>query len=97
MDLVELRAYRQCAGEDRREPGTPAGIGHSLNDPVKPQALDPTITWWRCRPPIRPPSIPTRCRWCEIEPIEASTMATNRAYRDLPEIKGTVWKNYMPA
>lgn len=77
------------------EPTPPAGVGHSLNDGAKPQALDPQFA------PLalsvaNPPAIdPDPMQVVRQVPIEASTMATNRVYWALPEIKGTVWENYM--
>lgn len=77
------------------EPPTPAGIGHSLNDPTRPQALEPQFA-----PPAisaaNPPQVdPEPFQVVRQQPIVASTMATNRAYWALPGIKGTVWENYM--
>lgn len=77
------------------EPGIPPGIGHSLNDSAKPQALEPPFA-----PPAvsaaNPPSVdPDPNQVVREQQIVPSTMATNRAYWALPEIKGTVWENYM--
>ncbi len=77
------------------EPKPPAGVPLSFNDPAKPQKLDPT----KAPPPISPtnppqPS-PAAMQVVRKQKILDDTMKMNQAYWDLPEIKGTVWQNYM--
>jgi len=77
------------------EPAPPAGISRSLNDAARPQALDPGVAPLALSA-ANPPAIdPDPMQVVRQMPIEASTMQTNRAYWALPEIKGTVWENYM--
>jgi hypothetical protein len=77
------------------EPKPPGGVPLSFNDSQKPQALDP---------PRRPPAIsptnppvvnPNPMQDVRLQNILDDTMKMNRAYWELPAIKGTVWQNYM--
>lgn len=77
------------------EPATPAGIGHSLNNPALPQALDPPFAPLALSAANPPDPDPDPMQVVRLRPIAPSTMQTNRAYWALPEIKGTVWENYM--
>jgi hypothetical protein len=77
------------------EPKPPAGVPFAFNDPGQPQALNPT------RPPpaistANPPlADPAPMQDVRKQAILPETMAMNQAYWDLPQIKGTVWQNYM--
>ncbi len=77
------------------EPKPPSGVPLSFNDPNKPQTLDPA----RMPPPVSatnpPVANPAPMQVVRKQKILDDTMAMNRAYWDLPEIKGTVWQNYM--
>jgi hypothetical protein len=81
------------------EPKPPSGVPFSFNDPSKPQTLDPR----RPPPPISPTNQPVAnptpmqvVRLQKIGPTpDDDTMKMNQAYWNLPEIKGTVWENYM--
>jgi hypothetical protein len=78
-----------------KEPAPPPGIPFSFNDPAKPQALDPPS-----RPPPVSPANPPKADPDPMQvirklPILPSTMKTNQAYWALPEIRDTVWRNYM--
>jgi hypothetical protein len=78
------------------EPKPPAGVPFSFNDPHQPQ--DGLIP--RKRPPAispnnTPKDDPTPMQVIRMQAINEETMDTNRLYWDLPEIKGTVWQNYM--
>ena len=77
------------------EPKPPAGIPLSFNDPNKPQALDP-----RQRPPAISPTnpplaSPTAMQVIRKQALSPASMSMNNIYWNLPEIKGTVWQNYM--
>jgi hypothetical protein len=77
------------------EPKPPSGVPLSFNDPSKPQSLDPK----RSPPPISPTNPPVvnppPMQVVRQQKISDETIAMNRAYWALPEIKGTVWENYM--
>jgi hypothetical protein len=77
------------------EPKPPSGVPLSLNDPSKPQVLNPR----RAPPPISPSNPPlanpTPMQVVRQQQINTETMTMNQAYWNLPEIKGTVWQNYM--
>ncbi len=77
------------------EPTPPAGVPFSFNDPSQPQSLNPA----RRPSPISstnpPVASPTPMQVVRKLKIVDSTMTTNEAYWALPEIKGTVWENYM--
>jgi hypothetical protein len=77
------------------EPKPPAGIPLSFNNPSQPQTLTPP----RAPPPISstnpPVATPTAMQVVRKQKIQPDTMNTNAAYWNLPQIKGTVWQNYM--
>jgi hypothetical protein len=78
-----------------REPKPPAGVSFSFNDPAKPATLSPAK-----RPPAispaNPPVLnPAPMQIIRQQPIRNETMDTNVKYWNLPQIKGTVWENYM--
>lgn len=77
------------------EPAPPVGVMHSFNNPAQTQALTP---------PNRPPAIsptnpplasPVAMQVIRKQPITPEAMQINATYWNLPEIKGTVWQNYM--
>ena len=77
------------------EPKPPSDVPLSFNDINKPQTLDPA----RMPPPVSttnpPVANPAPMQVVRKQKILDDTMAMNRAYWELPEIKGTVWQNYM--
>lgn len=85
---------------DAREPDAiVAGAPYSFNDPAKGQKdvappADSPPAW-----PVdagNPPRVdPEPMQVIRKHAINAQTMAMNRAYWALPEIRGTVWANYM--
>lgn len=79
------------------EPKPPSGVPFSFNEPTKPQVLDPPQR--RPPPPISPTNPPVAnpipMQVVRQQQILPETMAMNQAYWNLPEIKGTVWQNYM--
>jgi hypothetical protein len=77
------------------EPSPPAGVPFSFNDPTQPQVLDPQQRPPSISPANKPVVDPKPMQVVRRLPIEPSTMATNFAYWNLPEIKDTVWRNYM--
>ena len=87
------------AGEAREPDALAAGAPYSYNDPAKPQAaVEPPENSPLAQPvslanPPDPDPAPTQA--IRKHPIRPEIMATNRAYWALPEIKGTVWANYM--
>lgn len=80
---------------DAQEPSPPPGIPFSFNDPAKPQALDPPDPPPPISPTNPPGTSPDPMQVIREQAIRESTMRTNRAYWDLPEIRDTVWRNYM--
>jgi hypothetical protein len=79
------------------EPKPPAGMPLSFNDPSKPQALDPPRAQ-RPRPlsPANPPlANPTAMQVIREQALSDASMTMNNTYWNLPQIKGTVWQNYM--
>ena len=85
-----------AAGEpDARQAGAP----YSYFDASKPDlGLSPTFGLPDTLPVSmdHPPKIdPKPMQVVRRHPIHAETMAMNRAYWALPEIKGTVWEHYM--
>lgn len=75
---------------------TPVSTGpYTLNDPAKPQVLNPKKGGKpidKCNPPAANPVPPQVVR---EQAIAKSTQDTNNAYRNLAGVKGTVWENYM--
>lgn len=87
------------AGEAREPDASAAGVPYSYFN-----ALKPTVGLWpRFRSPAtlpvsldHPPAIdPEPMQVVRRHPIHPSTMVLNRAYWALPQIRGTVWENYM--
>jgi hypothetical protein len=77
------------------EPPPPAGIPRSFNNPGQPQALIPEGRPPALSPDNPPASDPSPMQVVRKQPIQSKTMDMNRTYWNLPEIKGTVWQNYM--
>jgi hypothetical protein len=77
------------------EPTPPEGVPFSFYDPNGPPKLSPEI---RPRPisPSNPPDpVPVPMQVVRQQPISRASMKMNEAYWNLPQIKGTVWQNYM--
>jgi hypothetical protein len=79
------------------EPKPPESVPFSFYDPSGPETLTPDM-------PPRPISssnppvsdrLPEPMQVVRQQKISRETMATNEAYWNLPQIKGTVWQNYM--
>jgi hypothetical protein len=86
------------SGEAREPDAKDAHVPYSYNDPNAPQrlALPPKslpLTPVTARAPPRLDPDPTQV--IRQHPINAEIMAMNRAYWALPEIRHTVWANYM--
>lgn len=86
------------AGEAREPDANDVHVPYSYNDPTKPQSLAPS----RESPLVsavsvgNPPKLdPNPMQVIRQHPINAEIMAMNRAYWALPEIRNTVWANYM--
>ena len=84
-------------GKAREPDAKDANVPYSYNDPLKPQRLTPPeapelATIAASHPPKIDPE-PTQV--VRSHPINAEIMAMNRAYWALPEIRNTVWANYM--
>lgn len=77
------------------EPKSPAGIPLSFNDPAKPQVLTPTARPRQLTPANPPVATPAAMQVVRKQAITPSAMQINAAYWNLPQIKGTVWQNYM--
>jgi hypothetical protein len=85
---------------DAREPDArQAGAPYSFNDPSLPQnEVAPSLDSPMTRPVglADPPSIdPEPMQVVRKHRIHPRIMAMNRAYWSLPEVRGTVWANYM--
>ncbi|MEJ2408997.1 MAG: hypothetical protein P8Y48_06545 [Novosphingobium sp.] len=86
-------------GEAREPDARDAGMPYSYFDASKPELG----LWPRYGAPEtypvnigNPPEIaPSPMQVVRRYPIHPSTMSTNRTYWAMPEIKGTVWENYM--
>jgi len=83
-----------------REPDAKdAGAPYSFNNPALEQSeIAPPADSPLAQPvgPGNPPRIdPEPMQVIRKHPINAETMAMNRAYWSLPEIRGTVWAHYM--
>jgi hypothetical protein len=77
------------------EPKPPPGIPFSFNNPGQPQTLNPPrgpTPISSINPPVANPAAMQVVRKQRIQP---DTMNTNAAFWNLPQIKGTVWQNYM--
>ena len=77
------------------EPKPPAGIPLSYNNPSQPQQLVPPTRPSALSPTNPPLANPTPMQVIRKQPITQASMDMNKAYWDLPEIRGTVWQNYM--
>lgn len=77
------------------EPKPPAGIPFSYNDPTKPSELNPPTRPPAISPANPPLAAPIPMQVVRQQRITAASMDMNRVYWNLPEIKGTVWQNYM--
>ena len=85
-------------GEAREPDANDAHMPYSYNDPTKPQYLAPSL-----KSPLgnavstsNPPKHdPNPMQVIRQHPINTKIMAMNRAYWALPEIRNTVWANYM--
>jgi len=86
--------------DEAREPDARgSGVPYSYNNPNKPQSeLDPPVD----SPALLPISAdnppkehPDPMQVIRQQPINAETMAMNRAYWALPEVRRSVWANYM--
>ena len=85
---------------DAREPDAKdANAPYSFNDPAKEQTdVEPPLDSPLAQPvgPTNLPKVdPAPAQVVRKHPINPETMAMNRAYWSLPEIRGTVWANYM--
>ena len=87
------------AGEAREPDAKDANAPYSFNDPAKEQSdIEPPLDSPLAQPvgPTNPPKVdPAPTQVVRRRPINPETMAMNRAYWSLPEIRGTVWANYM--
>ena len=85
---------------DAREPDAKdANAPYSFNDPAKEQTeVEPPLDSPLAQPvgPTNPPKVdPAPTQVVRRHPINPETMAMNRAYWSLPEVRGTVWAHYM--
>jgi hypothetical protein len=75
-------------------PTLPTRMPYSFYDRRKPSQLIPAIE----PPPVTGSNVsknPKPMQVVRLSPIQHKTMEMNRAYWNLPEIKGSVWENYM--
>jgi hypothetical protein len=77
------------------EPKPPAGVPFSFHDPNQPPTLDPALPPHAISAANPPDPDPTPMQVVRQQAIAPETMAINRAYWNLPGIKGTVWEHYM--
>jgi hypothetical protein len=79
------------------EPKPPEGVPFSFYDPSGPQTLSPEIPPRPISPsnPPNPDQLPVPMQVVRQQPISRASMKMNEAYWNLPQIKGTVWQNYM--
>jgi hypothetical protein len=77
------------------EPTPPAGVPLSFNDPARPQALDPSTPPLAVSPANPPRPNPAPMQVIRKQKIAEATRRANKGFWDLPEVKGTVWQNYM--
>jgi hypothetical protein len=86
-------------GEAREPDARDANAPYSYNDPARDQTdVAPPLGSAATQPlgPANPPRRdPEPAQVIRQRPIGAEIMAMNRAYWALPEIRGTVWANYM--
>jgi hypothetical protein len=80
-----------------REPKPPEGVPFSFYDPSGPPTLTPDMPPTTISPRNPPASdrSPEPMQVVRQQQISRESMATNEAYWNLPQIKGTVWQNYM--
>jgi hypothetical protein len=79
------------------EPKPPEGVSFSFYDPNGPPKLIPDIpppAISSSNPPD-PDQLPVPMQVVRQQPISRASMKMNEAYWNLPQIKGTVWQNYM--
>jgi len=79
-------------GEAREPDAREAGVPYAFNDPARPQSDVEPATVDSPHPPLVDPDPMQVVR---RHPIRSETMAMNRAYWALPQVRGTVWANYM--
>ncbi|ESY55547.1 hypothetical protein X745_11810 [Mesorhizobium sp. LNJC374B00] len=72
-----------------------AGVPYSYNSGKPPSDLDPTTPPDAISSDNLPLPNPNPMQVVRKQRIQPETMALNRAYWELPGIKGTVWANYM--
>src|SRR5580704_4221216 len=77
------------------EPKPPPGVPFSFNNGGPPKALDPKDMPPAISPPPPPNPDPEPMQVVREQKILPQTMAMNEEYWKLPQIKGTVWQNYM--
>jgi hypothetical protein len=79
------------------EPKPPEGVPFSFYDPNGPPTLSPYIPPPPISPsnPPNPDQLPAPMQVVRQQPISRASMKMNEAYWNLPQIKGTVWQNYM--
>ena len=87
------------AGDAREPDAKDANAPYSFNDPAKEQTdVEPPLDSPLAQPvgPTNPPKVdPAPTQVVRRRPINPETMAMNRAYWSLPEVRGTVWAHYM--
>ena len=79
------------------EPKPPEGVPFSFYDPNGPSTLTPYIppqAISQSNPP-HPNQLPVPMQVVRQQAISRASMKMNEAYWNLPQIKGTVWQNYM--
>ncbi|XUJ33556.1 hypothetical protein ACQ5SK_38455 [Bradyrhizobium japonicum] len=72
-----------------------ARIPYSFNSGSPPPGLAPTPAPKMISDDNPPSDNPDPMQVVRLQPIQPDTMQMNQAYWNLPEIKGTVWANYM--
>ncbi|WLB67140.1 hypothetical protein QIH96_18930 [Bradyrhizobium japonicum] len=72
-----------------------AQVPYSFNSGSPPPGLAPTPAPKMISDDNPPSDNPDPMQVVRLQPIQPDTMQMNRAYWNLPEIKGTVWANYM--
>lgn len=84
-------------GAAREPDAKDAGVPYSYNNPDRPQRLIfPEASGVMAVGGRRPPTLdPEPTQVVRSHPIDAGIMAMNRAYWALPEIRNSVWANYM--
>jgi hypothetical protein len=77
------------------EPKPQADVPFSFNNPGQPQALNPAKRPPSISPDNKPVADPSPMQVVRTQAIMPQTMQMNATYWNQPEIKGTVWQNYM--